>query len=368
MVRGMDLTAATRNVAEAAYAVGGMPPTGSATPVLSGLRLDADRDRLVLAGNDRERAIQAACTATVHSGGAVLVPAVPLAETLRTLEDPVVRLVVEGSRLVVRVPNARFALPLLDLDLHPGVPELPPKVAEVDAGQLVAVLGTVTATASRDDSLPMFTGVRLCTEGERLRLVASDRYRMAVAKVPIHRADDPLDTLVPATLLAEIGKRATGTVALHAGGNRFGLSWPDSVVSSAVLDGGFLSENAIHTSSVDTRVTVDAGALASAVRRANLYTGSKGVLTLDVGDAEIRVRAHNQRDAEAEETIKAEVSEGRTSPSFQARYLLDALRPFAGNLVRLDIQPGMRATAVRPVEPAETELTYYVMPMLPSKA
>jgi DNA polymerase-3 subunit beta len=71
-----------------------------------------------------------------------------------------------------------------------------------------------------------------------------------------------------------------------------------------------------------------------------------------------------QDTGEAEETLKADVLGARTSQSFQARYLLDALQAFTGERVVLSIQPGMRACVLRAAEPGEVELTYYLMPML----
>jgi hypothetical protein len=53
---------------------------------------------------------------------------------------------------------------------------------------------------------------------------------------------------------------------------------------------------------------------------------------------------------------------GRTSPTFPARYLLDALQSFAGSEVRMAIQSGLRATIISAVDPAEVELEYFVMP------
>ncbi|MFD1044184.1 hypothetical protein ACFQ1S_00525 [Kibdelosporangium lantanae] len=95
-----------------------------------------------------------------------------------------VRLAVEGTRLAVRTPNARFALPLLEADVHPGVPVTPPLAGTVDGELLASALTTVAATASRDDALPLFTGVRVRADGDRLVLAATDRYRMALASPP----------------------------------------------------------------------------------------------------------------------------------------------------------------------------------------
>ncbi|MGW5701011.1 DNA polymerase III subunit beta [Amycolatopsis japonica] len=353
----MDLTAATRPLSSAVSAAARL------LSARSGLLLRAGKDGLTVGGNDSERAVRLTAEAMVHTDGEVLVPAGPLAETLRMLEDDLVRLVVEGSRLAVRVEGGRYALPLLSRELN--LPDMPPKVSEVDGHALVTALRTVAGTAAKDDALPMFTGVRVQSFSRELRLTASDRYRMAVATLPLRSAGEPIDALVPAGLLAETAKQARGTVGLHGDGTRFGLSWAGVAVTTAVLDAGFLSEKLIESSTVDTTVEVSADSLAAAVRRVGVYADDRRVLTLEVGDAHLRLASAKQNTGEAEETLKAEVSGGRTSPSFQARYLLDALQGFAGERVRLDIQPGMRACVIRAVEPGEVELTYYVMPMLP---
>ncbi|WP_329068740.1 DNA polymerase III subunit beta [Amycolatopsis sp. NBC_01480] len=354
----MDLTSPVRPLSAAASAAVRLLPRQAL------LRLRADESGVVVAGSDRDLAVRFACAATTHTDGEVLVPATPLAETLRMLDSELVRLVVEGSRLAVRVEGARFALPLLDRDLR-SEPPSPPLVSEVDGALLATALRTVAGTAAKDDPLPVFTGVRIQAGGEGLRLTASDRYRMAVARLPVRRAEGPLDVLVPAVLLTEAARHAHGVLGLHGDGSRFGLSWAGGAVTTAVLDAGFLSEDAIPSDAVDTEVEIDADALAAAVRRVGVYSEDRRILTLEVGDAHVRLASSRQDTGEAEETLKANVCGGRTSPSFQAKYLLEALAPFSGGDVRLTIQPGMRACVLRSVEAKEVELTYYLMPMLP---
>src|SRR4051812_34940156 len=123
----MDLTATTADLASAAAEVARLLPTRVLDPVLAGLVLRTTAaGEVELAGSDRERAVRLTRRATVHTEGTVLVPARPLADTLRTLDSAQVRLVVEGSRLAVRTSNARFTLPLLEVANHPGVPVQPP--------------------------------------------------------------------------------------------------------------------------------------------------------------------------------------------------------------------------------------------------
>jgi DNA polymerase-3 subunit beta len=191
---------------------------------------------------------------------------------------------------------------------------------------------------------------------------------MALASLPWSPADGAVDALVPASLLTELARQLpASSVTVHADRDRFGLAWNGALATTSVLDGSFLHESKIHVSSVDTVVTVDADTFAGAVRRVGLYTDARGVLLVEVNDSELRLRGADQRAGEAEESIKATVDGGRTGQAYQARFLTDALRCFSGHQVRMEIQPGMRATIFSAVEPTEPQVRYVVMPMLPPK-
>ncbi|MDQ3786879.1 MAG: DNA polymerase III subunit beta, partial [Actinomycetota bacterium] len=97
------------------------------------------------------------------------------------------------------------------------------------------------------------------------------------------------------------------------------------------------------------------------------YTDARGVLLLEVGEGELRLRGADAKAGEAEEAVKATVDGGRTGQAYQSRFLTDALRCFGGQQVRMEIQPGMRATVFSAVEPTEPTIRYVVMPMLPPK-
>lgn len=364
----MHLTASTAELASAAGDAVRLLPGRTLDPVLSGLLLVAEPDGLLLAGNDRERGIRLRCPAVVHEEGRVLVPARPLAETLRALGAPQVSLRVEGSRLAVRTDTSRFALPLLDVDSHPGVPEPPAPAGRVHGEVLAGAVAPVAAAASRDDALPVFTGVRLHTRGEQLVLVATDRYRMAVAALPWRPERGGLDVLVPATLLAEAARQIpAGTEAvLHADEDRAGLSWPGVTVTTAVLASPFPDETRYLEADAACTIEIDADTLAAAVRRVAPYAGARGVVQLETGEGELRVCGADPQSGEAVETIKATVGGDLLAPAYQARFLSDALRAFPGSRVRIAVQQGRRSTLLCRAEPdpSGVDLRYVVVPIL----
>jgi DNA polymerase-3 subunit beta len=366
METSVAFSAATADLAAAMQAVARFLPARPIDPVLTGVLLTCGPDGLVLAGTDRERAVRLACPATAHVDGTVLVPGRPLADTLRALDEEQVHVAVEGSRLAVRTARARFALPLLDVDVHPGVAPPPPLAGRVAAALALPALTSVAGAASKDGALPLFTGVRIRASGDALRLVATDRYRLALAELP-WQGERPFDVLVPAGLVTEIVRLAASSteLALHADVDRVAFAWADHVVSAALLATPFPDEERYLGRPGDASVTLAPAEFAAAVHWVGLYAGARAAVTVELGDGEIRVRTDSSELGEAEESVKASVT-GRLTQTYRVRYLLDALRAFSGDEVRLDIQSGMKSTVFSTESNDGTMLRYLVMPILPA--
>jgi DNA polymerase-3 subunit beta len=324
-----------------------------------GLLLTADANGLQVAGAAAEVSVLQRCTATVHVDGAVLVPARPLVETVRALDDVSLRLTVEASALAVRTDRGRFALPLLDIDAHPAVREPPPLAGTVAGDAFLSSLAVVAGACANDTALPMFTGVRVRALGDVLRLVGTDRFRMAVADVPW--TGGGLDVLAPAPALLEVARQARGDVGLRADADRFGLDWAGGAVTSTLLATPFIDERRYLDKPADASFDASADALAAAVKRVGLFADERGTVLLDLADGEVRVRSTGTHNGNAEESVKASVT-GRLAQHYRSRYLLDALHGFAERDVRVRLQTGMKPTTVHAAD--TEELRYIVMPIL----
>jgi DNA polymerase-3 subunit beta len=311
----------------------------------------------------------------VHTAGEAVVSRRGLAATLASLDAHEMRLVVEGSRVALRTSAARFALPQLDLTAYPRPAEPPPLVGAVNGAALRSTAVPVAGAASREHALPIFTGVRVRSHGDQLSLMATDRFRMAHGRAPWQPAGDGsgVDALVPAALLAEVarqaGRAAVGhpdLVEVHSDGDRFGLAWAGGTVVTASLGMPFPDKqiDRLLETTTECAVEVEADVLLAAVERAVPYSGPHGRVTVDAVDGVLVVRGRDPLAGESEETVKATVRGDHLTRYYQARYLLDALRPFAGGVVLMEIQGGLRATAFS-AGPAEhgADLRYLIVPM-----
>ncbi|WP_213450155.1 DNA polymerase III subunit beta [Rhizomonospora bruguierae] len=367
----LDLTVAGGALAEAAARISRLLPARTLQPALAAVLVTADpaAGEVVLAGSDGEQSAAVRVPAAVHGAGAVAVSRRGLAETLAGLDSPEVRLVAEGSRLAVRLPGARFALPRLEEAALPPPAGPPPVVGTVEGGALRAAVVPVASAASREHALPIFTAVRVRSGQGALRVVATDRFRMAAAALPWRPAAGGagVDTLLPAALFAEVARQVgrAGEVTVHADADRFGLAWDGGHAVTSSLGTPFPDQQIDRLLSVrpECAVEVAAGDLAGAVDRAAPYAGPHGRIALHVGDGAIVVRGSDPLAGESEEAVKASVRGDHVTRAYQARYLLDALRPFAGRTVRVEVQAGLLATLLCAAGEDEVALRYLVVPM-----
>jgi DNA polymerase-3 subunit beta len=369
MTSPLDATAPVRPLADAAALAVRLLTARSPQPVHAAVLLRAADAGLTLTATDGALTVRLEVPATVHAPGETLISRRGLADTLSGLPSPQARLSAEGARLAVKVPGARFALPVL-ADAWPPVAPVPPETTRVDGAALRAAAAAVAGAASREHALPIFTGVRLRAAGPALSLLATDRYRLAAATVPALPGPQPpprFEALIPAALLTRIAPvlgRAEA-VGLHATGDLFALSWPGGSVVTPTLGDSYPDAQFDRLLDVDPEcvVELDADALAAAVERAASYAGEHGRLTLQTIEGAVLVRAADPLRGESEESVKAALRSGQATRAYQSRLLADALHAFAGQTVSLRMQAGLRATEVTT---ATSDLRYLIVPMRPT--
>ncbi|MFC0504087.1 MerR family transcriptional regulator [Micromonospora costi] len=142
---------------------------------------------------------------------------------------------------------------------------------------LARAVDAVRFAVGTDPDLPASTGVLLDVEPDGIRLVATDRYRLAVARAAATRADGPpARVLAPAGFVDEVralldtGAGTTPEAHLTVEGDAIAVSVAGRVVTGAALPYDFPDYHRLVRAAVGGppvhRVPVDTAALAAALR------------------------------------------------------------------------------------------------------
>jgi len=333
-------------------------PSRPVVPVLAGMLLEAG-DGLVLSCFDYEVSARVAVEAEVAEPGTALVPGRLLAEITRSLPSQSAEFTSEGDAVGLTCGSAEFMLVTLPLEEFPALPEPPQAAGTVDGGTLAAAAGQVGPAASRDDTLPMLTGVCLDFDGAAITLAATDRYRLAVREIGWQPADPQLRAaaLVPARTLADVARTmAAGTdvsiaFGAHGGGQaaadagrgsgRPGSGEPRPAEGMISFEGGgrrltarliggeFIRYRSRFPTEFSCRAELPAGPFTEAVRRVSLVAERASPVRLAFGPDIVVVEAQAEGRARAVETVPAQFDGDEPVISFNPHYLLDGLAAVA---------------------------------------
>ena len=319
-------------------------PNRPTAPILAGLLMNASGDEVTLSSFDSTTSAQVTMPAEVTDEGTVLVSGRLLNEIARSLPNKPVEMVADHTQVELTCGSARFSLQTLPVDEYPTLPEMPTQTGLVDASVFEKSVSQVVIAAGRDELLNVFTGVRVEINGDRLSLLATDRYRMALKELTWQPSSPDIEgaVLVPGRVLADTAKSLTSGKTVTVS-----LSTTESEGEGLV---GFIGEGAKGRREATTRllnqafpkvrhlmdvvgtvtVRVPTADLLAAVKRVSLVAERNTPLRMLIEDEHIALEAATGDQAHASEAIEAQVDvvgeeKSIEAAGFNPHYLLDAL-------------------------------------------
>jgi DNA polymerase-3 subunit beta len=320
-------------------------PARPALPVLAGMRLQA-HEELTLSSFDYDVSAQASLPVAVEEPGDVLVSGRLLAEITRSLPPRAVEMATDGSRTIVTCGSAQFSLLMLPSEDYPALPGMPPAVGTVESDVFAAAVAQVAAAAGRDETtLPALTGVRTEIEGEKLTLIATDRYRLAVRELRWNPAQPDLTAavLVPGKALADTARALTAgaevSIALalpgDSGDGMIGFDGGGRRTTTRLLGGEFPRYQALLPDQVNATAELPVSALAESVKRVALVAERNTPVRLSFSAGQLLLEAGTGDEAQAAETLEASYEGDDIQIAFNPAYLLDGLSAIDSDTVRI---------------------------------
>ena len=334
-------------LAEAVAWVARSLPSRPVLPILSGLLLEASTGRLTLSCFDYEVSARIQVDAEVTEPGTALVPGRLLAEITRSLPSYPVEVDHEKDDVTVTCGPASFTLVTLPVKEYPRLPELPLLAGTVDGGVLATAIGQVAPAASRDDTLPVITGVNLEIYEDTLRLVATDRYRLAIRElgwnpahqglaatllVPAKTMSDAARMMLPGTPVRVMMRGEPGRAAdanqgdsLRAADAMIGFESGGRRLTTRLIAGEYIKYMSRFPAEFGSRGDMPAVPLIEAVKRVALVAERGSSVRLSFGHGKVTIEAGTEGQARARETVNADFAGEETAIAFSPHYLMDGL-------------------------------------------
>jgi DNA polymerase III subunit beta len=348
------LTTATRAVAS----------RGGALPVLSGIKTELTGDELVLSGSDLDLTIQVTISVSGQGDGVVVLPARLAGDIVRSLPQGAVMVETDRDQAQITAGRSEFSVRLLPADDFPRLPDAPADEVTLDAAALADALRQVVRAASHDDARPILTGVLMAAEGDGLRLVATDSYRLAVRDLPgVSVLREGQSVLVPSKALGELARVLSGaesaTLRLAERDATFVVG--GTKLTTRLIEGDFPNYRQLIPSSYPNRLVVGREPLLDALRRVKLLAREATPIRIALKPDGIELSAVTQDVGQAHEDVDAKHDGVEMVIAFNPEYLTDGVEAVEGDEVTLETVDALKPAVVRSVE--SQDYLYLLMPV-----
>ncbi|GAA0508029.1 DNA polymerase III subunit beta [Saccharopolyspora subtropica] len=332
-------------------------PSRPPVPVLGGVLLDASSgEALTISGFDYEVSAQVTIDASIDASGRTLVSGRLLADITKALPARPVEITVDGSRVTITCGSSRFSLPTMPVEDYPELPAMPEHAGSVPGEVFSEAVGQVAVAAGRDDTLPMLTGIRMELEADKLTMVATDRFRLAMREISWEPGTSITDTavLVPARTLADSAKTlgSAGTkveISLASGDGLLGLSGAARRNTTRLLDAEFPKYRQLLPTESAVSANVDVGPLVEAIKRVSLVAERGTQVRLEFSDRVLRLTAGGDDEGSAEEELAVELVGEPLTIAFNPGYLLDGLGAMKTDRAQMQFTTANRPALIKPV-------------------
>jgi len=352
-------------------------PARPPVPVLAGVLIEANEEgSLTLSAFDYEVSAKITVPAEVSEPGTVLVLGRLLADISRNLPNRPIDVATEGNKVAVTCGSSRFSLLMMPSEDYPTLPVSPAPSGTIAGDVFTQAVAQVSIAADRGDTLPILTGVRVEIDGEKMTLLATDRYRLAMRELTWNpeATDASHVALVPARTLSETAKAlgAAGSIEVAlgsaAGGEGLvGFEAGQRRTTTRLLDGEYPKVTSIFPTSVETEAVIKTSELVEAVKRVSLVAERNTPVRLRFSEGQVTIEAGTGDDAQASEAVESTLSGPEIEIAFNPQFLLDGLGAVGTEFSRLSFtQPSRPAVLSGQAEAdgvADTSYRYVLMPV-----
>lgn len=337
---------------------------GGSLPVLTGVRLELIGNRLRVTGSDLDLTICVAVEVAGSGDGTAVIPSKLASDVVRSLRPGAVEVGLDGDDVRISAAPSEFSIRAFAADQYPETAAPAGEPVTLTAAQFRDAIDQVEKAASSDDARPILTGVLLSAEGDGLRLVSTDSYRLSLRDLRgTSILTDDQKVLVPSRALKELSRLLgeTEQLELCLGERDAVFQVADTTITTRLIEGDFPNYRGLIPENHPNRLSLDRESLLEAVKRVRLMAQESTPVRLAMSESGLDLLAITQDIGKASESVEADYSGDDLTVAFNADYLIDGIEVAPGDQVTLETVDELKPALLK--SPSDESFLYLLMPV-----
>ncbi len=333
-------------------------------PVLNTVLLKTESGQLQISATNLEIAINTYVRCKIDTEGGVCVPAKPFSDLVNSLPNKNITLELKGTELLISTETASAKLKTISPEEFPIIPTVEGgEVVHLPAESFKIALDQVVFASANSEAQPEISSVLFSFNDKSLKLVATDRYRLAERLITLEKPTESRKLLVPNKTVSEISRiigSSQGNIEIQARDTQILFRFQETQVVSRLIDGNFPPYEEIIPKNFETIIEVKKQALGSALKTASVFSEGSHTIHFSYEDS-LKIKAISENFGEGNAEVEAIVTGPAGEIVFNHRYIQDALSVIEGDTVTVKIINNTSPVIFSPKN--KIEYLYLVMPI-----
>ncbi|MFC7684939.1 DNA polymerase III subunit beta [Ureibacillus sp. GCM10028918] len=335
-------------------------------PILTGIKIIADDNCLILVGSNSDIVIEKIIPLTidganvleVYETGSVVISAKYLNEIVRKLTAKVHIRVNEKHVVTIQSDEILTKLYGFNSEEYPNLPQIDEaNYIKIHSMDLMEMIKQTVFAVSRSESRPVLTGVNLSFEDNQLKCVATNSQRLALRILTVESNING-SFIVPSPSLNELTNllnKDSGVIHIFVSDSYIVFKSNTTSLFSRLIEGSYPNILGLLPKDSKTTITLNTNQLLKGIDRACLFASEwkNNNVHLEIKDeTKIRISSNSSQIGTIEETqtIKALNGEANLSISLDGTFLIDALKKIKEEEIRLSFGGSMSPVLIEPID------------------
>lgn len=359
--------------------------TRSTLPVLSGIFVSVDDDRMMLQSTDLDLSVRYSAPALVEERGCTVIPGKLFLDIIKNMPDAAIRISCEegAGDAQISCDKSAISVKTLSAEDFPGFPSVSAnQTLTLPFDMFSKMVKRVSKVVSKDESRAILTGVLIETEGSLLRMVATDSYRLALTEVQadwveveslsnqdtavVDPAASDFTAVVGGAFLTDVaGLNASGeNITIGLADNQIIVSCADTMFINRRIEGQYPNYRQLLPDEHTTRATIPVDDLNSAVKRASIMSSSTAPIKFNLAPDPVNLASITVNSADVgsiRESIDCQIEGEEMEIAFNSSYVSEGLAMMRGEEVQFDVQSPLKPGIFHSID--SKEYLYLIMPV-----
>lgn len=349
--------------------------TKNIIPVLNGIEFNLKKEGLYLTATNNDITIKNFINKKdikdIKKEGTVIIHGRYLLDIIRKLpEDDIYIEEIDGNKTVISTKNSKYNLNCYPITEYPKV-ELKESNSPIiiASGLLKEIFNQTSFATSFQESRPLLTGLNIKIIGNILECVATDSYRLAkkIIKLP-KKIEENINIIIPSKNINELVKIIEDDedeISISIFNNKILFKYKNILFQSSLLSGTYPNTDNFVPKDFEIEIEANLIELYNVFDRASLLTQSKekNIVQLSIEKEKLIINSSSLEVGKVEEVmIINNIKNKDIKISFSAKYILEALKTFKSDSVKLYFNGQIKPIIIK--ENEKSDLIQLILPIM----